>query len=67
MILHGEHSVLFGKLAIAGSLGLRTRIQLVEFHPNEDSNYDTISINLDALNLSHCYKLNVSVMKLFFF
>ena len=28
VILHGEHAVVFGKTAIAASVGLRTRLEL---------------------------------------
>lgn len=34
VILHGEHSVVYGKLAIAASLDLRTSVVLQEKHNN---------------------------------
>lgn len=54
VILHGEHSVVFGKLAIAGSLDLRTKIKLIEVEQRR------IGIELRALNLSQVYNLDVS-------
>lgn len=53
VILHGEHSVVYGKLAIAGSLDLRTKIKLVEVEQRR------IGIELKALNLSQNYSLDV--------
>lgn len=53
VILHGEHSAVFGKLAIAGSLGLRTRVKLVE------SQQRKIGIEMKAFNLSCSYNLDV--------
>lgn len=55
VILHGEHSVVFGKLAIAGSLDLRTKIKLIEINQQR-----RIGIEMTALNLSLIYNLDVS-------
>lgn len=57
VILHGEHSVVFGKLAIAGSLGLRTRIKL-----NENQQQKFV-IQMKPLNVDCSYNLNVSTKK----
>lgn len=56
VILHGEHSVVYGKLAIAGSLDLRTKIKLVEVEQQRK-----IGIELRALDLSQSYNLDVSL------
>lgn len=56
IILHGEHSVVYGKLAVAASLGLRTKLTLVEGSDHDQPN--TIKIELPALNLIHTYNLN---------
>lgn len=56
VILHGEHSVVYGKLAIAGSLGLRTRVELEEVEGRSK-----IGVELRALGLEQSYDLEVSL------
>lgn len=51
VILHGEHSVVYGKTALAASLNLRTRITLKE----SDSIGGNISVDLPNLDLKHIY------------
>lgn len=53
VILHGEHSVVYGKLAIAASIGLRTRVNL-----QQNSIGDGVSLQLEALNLTRNYCLD---------
>lgn len=53
VILHGEHSVVYGKLAIAGALGLRTTVQLTEIDTD-----DTFIVTIPNI-LSHRYFLKV--------
>ncbi|XP_050353759.1 uncharacterized protein LOC126775719 [Nymphalis io] len=56
VILHGEHSVMFGKFAIAGSLGLRSYISVKEVQSSVGSfvNIDLPSVNLkNTLSLDH--------------
>ncbi|XP_076255592.1 mevalonate kinase isoform X2 [Rhynchophorus ferrugineus] len=47
VILHGEHSVVYGKLAIAGSLELRTRIHLVEIDTPDKFHFKIPSLGLE--------------------
>ncbi|KAF2901272.1 hypothetical protein ILUMI_04909 [Ignelater luminosus] len=56
VILHGEHSVVYDKLAVAASLGLRTHLTL-----NEQKSYQGqqgfIKIELPELGLIHTYNM----------
>lgn len=62
VILFGEHSVVYGKLAIAASVGLRTKLTLTEHELTEIGN--KIHINLHSINLIHCYDFDVSISTL---
>ncbi|PSN50908.1 Mevalonate kinase [Blattella germanica] len=53
VILHGEHSVVYGKTALAASLNLRTNITLKEI----DSTHGNIDIDLPNLDLKHVYTI----------
>ncbi|XP_044261234.1 mevalonate kinase [Tribolium madens] len=50
VILHGEHSVVYDKLALAASLGLRTRLEFCEFEEGEGG-----EVEFCDLGISHCY------------
>lgn len=63
VILHGEHSVMYGKFAIAASLGLRTSIAIKEI----ESNDLFIHIKLPTVGLEDKLPLNLiedSLLKL---
>nr|QYV43152.1 mevalonate kinase [Colaphellus bowringi] len=52
IILHGEHSVVYGRLAIAASLGLRTRVTIAEIDAP-----DSLILQFSNLNLNKTYSL----------
>lgn len=64
VILHGEHSVVHGKTALAASLNLRTKVTLKE----TDSIDGNISLDLPNIDLKHVYAVlelnNVFLSKL---
>lgn len=60
MILHGEHSVVYDKLAFAASLGLRTRLEFSEVDPEPDRS-DVVAIEFPAINVLHFYSLQVTM------
>lgn len=53
VILYGEHAVVYNKLALAASLGLRTKAKLVETSGN---NFELIC---PALDMKFSFDLNV--------
>lgn len=55
VIIHGEHSVVYGKLAIAASLGLRTSVYL------EEGSNKKLEINLTSMKYKHSFDLIVSI------
>ncbi|CAH0713449.1 unnamed protein product, partial [Brenthis ino] len=56
VILHGEHSVMYGKFAIAGSLGLRTSMIVKEVKSKGDL---TINLHLPSVDLEEVLPLNL--------
>lgn len=60
VILHGEHSVVYGKLAIAASLGLRTKLEYCKI--DATTNINTFILEFSNLNLMHKYSLEVSYL-----
>lgn len=56
VILHGEHSVVYDKLALAASLGLRTRLEFCEL---ENEVEERVSVEFSGLALLHFYNLEV--------
>lgn len=53
VIIHGEHSVVYGKLAIAASLGLRTSVSV------EENTNKKLEINLNSLKYKRAFDLKV--------
>jgi mevalonate kinase len=53
IILHGEHSVVYNKAAIAGPIGLRTYLKV------EESSDNSISFHYKRLNLSSSTSLSI--------
>lgn len=58
VIIHGEHSVVYGKLAIAASLGLRTSVYL------EEGSNKKLEINLTSMKYKHSFDL-IEIKSLF--
>ncbi|XP_044762890.1 mevalonate kinase-like isoform X2 [Coccinella septempunctata] len=53
VILHGEHSVVYGKLALAASLGLRTSGTLRELENTDDAS--VIEVHFPDINLHYSF------------
>ncbi|KAJ3652017.1 hypothetical protein Zmor_018018 [Zophobas morio] len=51
VILHGEHSVVYNKLAVAASLGLRTQLEYSE----EVERQNVVALDFPAVNMLHFY------------
>ncbi|CAG9857769.1 unnamed protein product [Phyllotreta striolata] len=48
VILHGEHSVVYGKLAVAGSLDLRTAVRLIENDARDAFDVESATLGVDV-------------------
>lgn len=64
VILHGEHSVVYGKLAVAASLGLRTNLTLTE-QKSYQGQQAFIKVELPELGLIHTYNMIVSLFNFY--
>jgi mevalonate kinase len=58
VILHGEHSVVYGKMALAVSINLRTKLTM-RFLENENNNNrrGQLKVNLPDLNIGYIFDL----------
>ncbi len=56
VILHGEHSVVYGKLALAMSIGLRTMVKVELAETLDDKS--TLRVEFPDLKREYCFSMD---------